>query len=35
MNIQNSKTSDEAAIRSLIDQHVKAVYAKDAAAVLA
>ncbi|HYI31305.1 MAG TPA: nuclear transport factor 2 family protein [Bradyrhizobium sp.] len=36
MNIQSSsKASDEAAIRSLIDQHVKAVYAKDAAGVLA
>jgi len=35
MNIQNSKTTDEAGIRSLIDQHVKALYAKDAEAVIA
>ena len=34
MNIQNSKTTDEAGIRSLIDQHVKALYAKDAQAVI-
>ena len=35
MNIQASQASDEAAIRNLIDQHVKAVYAKDAAALMA
>lgn len=35
MNIQSSKSSDEAAIRGVIDRHVKALYAKDAAAVLA
>jgi len=35
MNIQNSKTTDEAGIRSLIDQHVKALYAQDAEAVIA
>ena len=35
MNTQSSKASDETGIRSLIDQHVKAVYAKDAAAVIA
>src|SRR6202171_5094159 len=34
MNIQNSKTADEAGIRSLIDQRVKALYAKDAQAVI-
>lgn len=34
MNVQDSKTSDEAAIRSLIDQHAKALYVKDAAAVI-
>ena len=35
MNIQNSKATDEAGIRSLIDQRVKALYAKDAEAVIA
>ncbi len=35
MNTQSSKASDETGIRSLIDQHVKAVHAKDAAAVIA
>ena len=35
MNIQSSKASDETAIRSVIDRHVKALYAKDAAAVIA
>jgi PhnB protein len=34
MNIQNSKTTDEAGIRSLIDQRVKALRAKDAQAVI-
>jgi len=34
MNIQNSKATDEAGIRSLIDQRVKALYAKDAEAVI-
>jgi uncharacterized protein (TIGR02246 family) len=34
MNIQDSKTSDEAKIRDLIDQRVNALYAKDAEAVL-
>ena len=34
MNVQNSKTIDEAGIRALIDQRVKAVHAKDAQAVL-
>jgi ketosteroid isomerase-like protein len=35
MNLQNSKTSDEGKIRDLIDRRVKALYARDAAAVLA
>ena len=34
MNMQSSKTSDEAGIRSLIDQRVEALYAKDAGAVI-
>ena len=34
MNIQNNKATDEAGIRSLIDQRVKALYAKDAEAVI-
>src|SRR5258708_9023066 len=34
MNVQDSKTSNEAKIRDLIDQRVNALYAKDAAAVL-
>ncbi len=34
MNIQTSKTTDEARIRTLIDQRVKALHAKDAQAVL-
>ena len=34
MNIQGSKAADEAAIRGLIDQRVKALYAKDAEAVI-
>ena len=34
MSTQSSKASDETGIRSLIDRHVKAVYAKDAAAVI-
>src|SRR5260370_42052717 len=34
MNVQDSKTSDEAKIRDLIDQRVNALYAKDAEAVL-
>ena len=34
MNIQSSKATDEAGIRSLIDQRVKALYAKDAEAVI-
>jgi len=35
MNIQSSKASDETAIRSVIDRHVEALYAKDAAALIA
>jgi ketosteroid isomerase-like protein len=34
MNIQNSKTTDEAKIRTLIDQHAKALSAKNAAGVV-
>ena len=34
MNIQDSKTIDETEIRTLIDQRAKALYAKDAQAVL-
>ena len=34
MNIQSSKATDEAGIRSLIEQRVKALYAKDAQAVI-
>ena len=34
MNIQDNKTTDEARIRALIDQRVKALHAKDARAVL-
>jgi PhnB protein len=34
MNIQSSKATDEAGIRSLIDQRVKALYAKDAQGVI-
>jgi PhnB protein len=34
MNIHHSRITDEAHIRALIDQHVKALYAKDAQAVL-
>ena len=34
MNIQGSKATDEAGIRSLIDQRIKALYAKDARAVI-
>jgi ketosteroid isomerase-like protein len=34
MNIQDSKTIDETKIRTLIDRRVKALYAKDAQAVL-
>jgi PhnB protein len=34
MNMQNSKTTDEAEIRNLIDQRAKALYAKDAEALL-
>ena len=35
MNMQNSKTADEAKIRILIDQRARALHAKDAQAVLA
>ena len=35
MNTQSSKASDETGIRNLIDQHARAVHAKDAAAVIA
>ena len=34
MNMQNSKTTDEASIRNLIDQRVNALYEKDAQAAL-
>jgi PhnB protein len=34
MNVQDSKTSDEAKIRNLIDRRAKALYAKDAEALL-
>ena len=34
MNIQSSKATDETGIRSLIDERVKALYAKDAQAVI-
>jgi ketosteroid isomerase-like protein len=34
MNMQGSKTSDEASIRNLIDQRVNALYSKDAQGVL-
>jgi uncharacterized protein (TIGR02246 family) len=35
MNMQNSKTADEAKIRALIDQRSRALHAKDAQAMLA
>ena len=34
MNMQNSKTADEASIRCLIDQRADAFHAKDAAGVV-
>ena len=34
MNVQNSRTSDEAKIRSLIDQRAKALHAKNAEGVV-
>ena len=34
MNIQDSKVTDEAGIRTVVDQRAKALYAKDAKAVL-